>query len=95
MGIPRANLRYLNKAGKAFGFHVENAYIENRATKRALFITVGIYTNPNRVVNDNQYGYRAESGAMFMDLGKAVGAYLRGPDYFIKRSAKSFIQQQH
>ena len=77
-GVRRDDLVYMNKGGKAYGFHLDNAYLEHKKTGRALFITFGIYTNPNGVLNDNQYGYSDVSEPLFHDLGLAAGRYLLG-----------------
>ena len=52
-GVRRDELVYMNKGGKAYGFHLDNAYLEHKKTGRALFITFGIYTNLNGVLNEN------------------------------------------
>ena len=72
----RAQLRYGNKAGRAYGFHVENAYIEDRESGRRLFITVGLYVNRDRVLNDNRYEYKRESFKLFEGLGESLGRWL-------------------
>ena len=32
-------VRYVNKSGRAYGFHLENAYVEDRESGRAFFVT--------------------------------------------------------
>lgn len=54
---PRARWSVYNKAGKAYGFRVENAYVFDKKIKRGVFITVAVYANPNKVVNDGKYAY--------------------------------------
>lgn len=85
------NLYYMNKAGKALGFHLDNALIgigpgqlkltsDHRPVllKRALYITVGLYINQDQVLNDNKYEYSQISVPLFDALGYAVGRYLQG-----------------
>ena len=86
------NLYYLNKAGKAFGFHIENAFIgygknvgkingrgynEGRF-KRGLFITVGVYANQDEILNNNLYQYKTITVPVLDAIGYAVGQYLAG-----------------
>jgi hypothetical protein len=47
-----------SKAGRAYGFRIDNAYIKDKRTGRSFFLTASIYTNRNRVLNDNKYEYR-------------------------------------
>ena len=83
------SLYYMNKAGKAFGFHVDNALIiigKNAGKKtrngklssqahvqKGLFITVGVYANHNQILNDNQYEYKSVSIPFLEAMGYAVG----------------------
>lgn len=86
------SLYYLNKAGKALGFHLDNAFIaygpkagvinskgfgEGRI-KRGLFITVGLYVNQDETLNDDRYEYKKTSIPLFKAVGYAVGQYLLG-----------------
>jgi len=85
-------LYYLNKAGKAFGFHIDNALIivgkgkgnvqksgkpgGQRKASRALLITVGVYANDNQILNDNRYEYKTITVPLLDAIGYAVGRYL-------------------
>ena len=66
-------MKCANKAGNAYGFLIDNSLIKNTATGDAVAITVGIYVNPNEVINDNEYAYD-EQGRPFM---AALGSQLR------------------
>ncbi len=55
--LPNEGFDLYNKAGKAYGFRIENAYVVEHATKRAFFLTVVIYVNANGVLNDGAYEY--------------------------------------
>ena len=52
-----ARFKVTSKAGRAYGFRQDNAYIEDKKTGRAFFLTAVIYTNKNGVLNDNKYEY--------------------------------------
>lgn len=90
--VEEQNLYYLNKAGKALGFHVDNAFIAtgykaghiNKKTgypegklKKGFFITVGLYVNKDQTLNDDKYEYKQISVPVFKALGYAVGQYLK------------------
>jgi hypothetical protein len=85
------SIYYFNKAGKAFGFHIDNAFIgygkavgkidpkTGKSTgrfKKALFITVGVYANSNKILNDNKYQYDKITVPLLNAIGYAVGRYL-------------------
>ena len=84
------SLLYRNKAGKAFGFHMDNAFIAygsdvgvinkqgytTGTIERALFITVGVYVNQNNTLNDNRYEYETLSLPFLQAMGYAAGVYL-------------------
>ena len=86
------DLYYLNKAGKALGFHMDNAFIaygkeaggirENgfpkRSPRRGLFITVGFYVNEDGTLNNDKYEYKKISVPALDAIGYAVGRYLIG-----------------
>ena len=74
----RSQLRYSNKAGKAYGFHIENAYIEDQESGRRVFITIGLYVNSDRTLNNNRYEYRRESIPLFQAVGERLGRWLAG-----------------
>ena len=50
-------LRVVSKAGKAYGFRVDNAYIEDRATGRAFLLTAGLHVDMDGTLNDDRYDY--------------------------------------
>jgi hypothetical protein len=70
--MPLERIRYAGKAGRAFGFHLDNAYIEDRASGRAMVVTVAIYANGNGVLNDNRYGYDAITRPFLKNLGEVL-----------------------
>jgi hypothetical protein len=61
-----------NKAGTAYGFRIENAYVVDQRTKRAMFFTVAIYANADGVLNDDEYEYDTVADPFIHDLAEAV-----------------------
>lgn len=74
--IPLEQIRYVNKPGKAYGFHVENAYVEHVPSGRAFFVTASLYVNDNDVINDDHYEYDKISRPFFKDLGELLARRL-------------------
>lgn len=72
---PNEAWRYVNKAGRAYGFHLDTAWIEHVASGRAAIVTVGTYVNENGTLNDDRYEF-TRSYALFADLGAWVAAQL-------------------
>lgn len=70
--VPLPRIRYVGKAGRAYGFHLDNAYVEDRQTHRAMAITVVIYANENRVLNDNVYEYDGVTRPFLKALGRTL-----------------------
>jgi len=74
--VPEKHLLYIDKSGRAYGFHLENAYIEDTRSKRGFFVTVTIYVNSDGVLNDDVYDYD-EVSVPFMDaLGEVLARNL-------------------
>ncbi len=85
-----ANIYYLNKAGKALGFHMDNAFIAygteagkikksgfpTRSPKYGLFVTVGLYVNKDQILNDDKYEYSQISVPVLNAIGYSIGRYL-------------------
>jgi hypothetical protein len=69
-------IRYVGKSGRAYGFHLENAYVENRDTGRAFFVTATVYANPDGVLNDDDYAYDQLSRPLLASLGSALAREL-------------------
>lgn len=79
-GLSEARLRYTNKAGRALGFHVENAALSDPRRPLGqcpvLFVSAAIYVNEDGRLNDDQYEYDTISFPFFEALGREVSAYL-------------------
>ncbi len=68
--VPAGRVTYTNKAGRAYGFHVENAAI--RVGDRTAVVTAAIYGNADGVLNDDRYDYDRLTRPLLADLGEAV-----------------------
>ncbi|MHC5001545.1 MAG: serine hydrolase [Planctomycetota bacterium] len=71
--VPAEHVRIYNKVGQAYGFSIENAYVEDARTGRCFFLAAVIYTNADGVVNDGAYEYAQLADPLFADLGEVVG----------------------
>ena len=76
LGGERERFRYVNKAGRAYGFHLDAAYIEGTETGRAFFVAAAIWANENRVLNDNEYEYETVSYPFLVELGRVLAQEL-------------------
>ena len=74
----RRRILYANKAGRAYGFHIENAMIQDLQTGRRFYVAVAIYVNENRTLNDDTYEYFNVSFPFFAELGEALARYFFG-----------------
>ena len=50
-------LRVTSKAGKAYGFRIDNAHIEELKTGRAFVLTAGLHVDMDGTLNDDRYDY--------------------------------------
>jgi hypothetical protein len=76
LGIERSQIDYTNKAGRAYGFHLDNARI--RIGDRVAYVTVGMLANSDGVFNDDRYDYDALSFPALRAVGAMVGSKLFG-----------------
>lgn len=68
-------VRYLNKAGRALGFHVENAALVRGSLEkpeRLVFVAAAVYVNEDGRLNDDRYEYDTLSFPFFAELGTLV-----------------------
>jgi hypothetical protein len=70
--MPLERILYTGKAGKAYGFHLDNAYIEDLESGRAMAVTVVGYANANGVLNDNVYEYDTVTRPLLLGLGELL-----------------------
>ena len=77
--VPAEHVRVYDKIGRAYGFTVENAYVEDRRTGRGFFLAVVVYTNPNGVLNDDRYAYADVADPFVAAVGEIVARAVLGP----------------
>lgn len=63
---------YINKAGRAYGFHLDAAYVRDDTTEVEFLLAAAIHVNPNGVVNDSRYDYDERSFPFLVALSGAV-----------------------
>lgn len=63
--VSNRGIRVYNKIGQAYGTSVDNALIKNYQDNIEFILTATIYTNKNKVINDNVYEYE-EIGIPFL-----------------------------
>lgn len=74
--LPAKELRYVAKSGRAYGFHLDNAYVEHVPSGRAFFVTAVVYANSDGVLNDDDYDYDELSKPLLGALGAALAKSL-------------------
>jgi hypothetical protein len=70
--VPAEFLRVYDKIGRAYGFSVENAYIEDARTGRGLFLAIVLYTNPDGILNDDRYAYEELAEPFLDDVAETI-----------------------
>lgn len=73
---PREQIVYANKIGRAYGFSVENAWVQDKRSGKAFLATVAIYTNADGTLNDDRYEYEQVADPFFEELGDLLGEAL-------------------
>jgi hypothetical protein len=74
---PAARWKIWSKAGKAYGFRTENAYIVDTKTQRAYFLAATLYVNENGVLNDGKYQYDTLADPVLWDLAEVIAQALQ------------------
>lgn len=69
---PTAAVRIYDKIGRAYGFSIENAYVEDARTGRGFFLAIVLYTNPDGVLNDDRYAYEELADPFLDAVGELV-----------------------
>ncbi|NUP10975.1 MAG: hypothetical protein HOW73_33430 [Polyangiaceae bacterium] len=77
--LPADRLVYIAKSGRAYGFHLENAFIKDTESGRGFFVTATVYSNPDGVLNDDDYGYDEVTRPLLASLGQALGRAILAP----------------
>ena len=55
--VSNGQIRVYNKIGQAYGTTIDNGLIKNYQDNIEFILTATIYTNKNKVINDNLYEY--------------------------------------
>lgn len=76
LGLQRDEISYTNKAGRAYGFHLDNARIEIGG--RIVYVAVGMLANQDGVFNDDRYDYDQTSFPALRAIGTLVANRLFG-----------------
>jgi hypothetical protein len=61
--------RTFSKIGIAYGFTTETAYVVDLVTEKDFFLSITMYTNQNKTINDGIYQYEQISKPFFGKLG--------------------------
>jgi hypothetical protein len=70
--VPRPHLRVYDKIGRAYGFSIENAWLEDTRTGQGCFLAIVLYTNPDGVLNDDRYAYDEIADPFLDAAGRAI-----------------------
>ena len=70
--LNNTDVRVYNKIGQAYGTSTDSAYIKNYKEDVEFFITATIYTNKNKIINDNIYEYGETAIPFLSRLSKAL-----------------------
>ncbi len=70
--INNTDVRVYNKIGQAYGTSTDSAYIKNYKEDLEFFLTATIYTNKNKIINDNIYEYGDTAIPFLSKLSKAL-----------------------
>lgn len=69
------HIRSFSKIGLSYGFTTEVAYVVDLDKKIDFFLSISIYTNNNKTINDGIYEYEQISKPFFARLGKLLLEY--------------------
>ena len=65
-------VRVFNKIGQAYGFLIDNAYVQDEAKGVEFLLSAVLYVNADGVLNDDQYEYDSIGFPFLRDLGRRV-----------------------
>ncbi|MCA9574949.1 MAG: serine hydrolase [Polyangiales bacterium] len=74
--LPRDAYEYVNKAGRAWGFHLESAYVHRLDSDRAFFVAATLYVDRDGLMNDNRADYDRISFPFWVNLGEVLAREL-------------------
>ena len=69
---PRGHFDIHSKVGQAYGFLLGNAYIVDKDSGKAFFLTAVVYANPNEIMNDDVYAYDTIAFPALADVAEAA-----------------------
>ncbi|MBF9220197.1 serine hydrolase [Hymenobacter ruricola] len=67
-----AGVRVFNKIGQAYGFLIDNAYVEDPENRVEFLLSAVLYVNADGVLNDDKYEYDTVGLPFLRDLGRRV-----------------------
>jgi len=70
--VSNEQIRVYNKIGQAYGTLIDNGLIKNYQDNIEFILTATIYTNKNRVINDNLYEYDDIAVPFLAKLSRAI-----------------------
>ncbi|MGB0524613.1 MAG: serine hydrolase [Flammeovirgaceae bacterium] len=90
-----SHIRIFNKIGDAYGFLIDNAYVVDYQNGIEFLLTACIYTNENRIFNDNHYEYETIGFPFMANLGKMIYQYEkeRTKEYYPNFAHLDFYKQ--
>ncbi|MDO7854352.1 serine hydrolase [Hymenobacter convexus] len=65
-------VRVFNKIGQAYGFLIDNAYVQDESHGVEFLLSAVLYVNADGVLNDDKYEYDAIGFPFLRDLGRRV-----------------------
>jgi hypothetical protein len=78
-GYPREALVYTNKAGRAYGFHLDCARVEHAPTGRAFTVFATVHADRDGTLNDDRYDHSGLSFPWLQAVGELLVRELWGP----------------
>ena len=70
--VSNEQIRVYNKIGQAYGTSIDNALIKNYQDNIEFILTATIYTNKNKVINDNLYEYEEIAEPFLAKLSRGI-----------------------
>ena len=70
--VSNEQIRVYNKIGQAYGTSIDNALIKNYQDNVEFILTATIYTNKNKVINDNLYEYEEIAEPFLAKLSRGI-----------------------
>lgn len=69
---PRSKIAIHSKVGQAYGFLIHNAYVVDKESGRAFFLTAVVFANQDGVMNNDKYGYDTIAFPALADVAEVV-----------------------